>query len=528
MRARYSKWDGSRATRLDPDKIFEALAAHLQGSGDLARALDELLRAGLKNEELQLAGLDELLSQVREKIKELQRSFNVDHALDRHRERLDEAVDLELEALGTRAGDGASMRGVELLHRLPRAMDDALDALARYDFTDAGAATAFEGIELEGDEVRKVERFVRRHGAEFIGKQSLGFEETLELIDKLTALRELERSLSQGRLDGIDAAALAESVGEDAARSLHSLREMLAAVQNAGYLLPRGERFSLSAVAVRKLGQMALREIFAELPFDVGGRHQTGRRGCGQLDSGVRKTYEFGDPMDIDVAATLRNAMLRDLRLPLRFEAGDFEVFESRRSTSTATVLLLDMSWSMSWEGRFAAAKRVALAMESLMRSRYPGDFFRVVGFYTRAVEIKLGDLPELTWNMGEPFTNLQDGLRLGRRLLSSQRGAGKQMIIITDGQPTAYFEGGRLFCEWPMSVGGLSTRATEQTLKEVGRVSRAGIVINTFMLDDSPPLRAFVDKMTAINKGRAFYSTPAQLGRFLLVDYMGRRRKVI
>jgi uncharacterized protein with von Willebrand factor type A (vWA) domain len=223
-----------------------------------------------------------------------------------------------------------------------------------------------------------------------------------------------------------------------------------------------------------------------------------------------------------------RSAARGQSRLPVRLEPDDLAVYETTYSTRAATVLLLDMSWSMSWEGRFAAAKKVALAMDVLMRSSYPRDYFGIVGFYTRAVELAFEDLPEATWNMGDPFTNLQGGLRMAADLLDRQPGTNKSMIVITDGQPTAYHAGGRLFCEWPMSVGGLSTRATVETLKEVERVTRKGIVINTFMLDDSPPLRAFVERMTAINKGRAFYTTPDQLGRFLLVDYVARRRKVI
>jgi uncharacterized protein with von Willebrand factor type A (vWA) domain len=230
----------------------------------------------------------------------------------------------------------------------------------------------------------------------------------------------------------------------------------------------------------------------------------------------------------LNAAASVSNAVRRKPGMPIELRPEDLEVYDATYVTRSATVLLLDMSWSMSWEGRFAAAKKVALAMDCLMRTRYPRDYFAIVGFYTRAVELSPGDLPEVTWNMGDPFTNLQDGLKLGARMLERQSGANKSMIVITDGQPTAYFSAGRLFCEWPMSLGGLSTRATIETLKEVERVTRRGITINTFMLDDSPPLRAFVDRMTRINKGRAFYTTPAQLGRFLLVDYVGRRRRVI
>jgi uncharacterized protein with von Willebrand factor type A (vWA) domain len=190
--------------------------------------------------------------------------------------------------------------------------------------------------------------------------------------------------------------------------------------------------------------------------------------------------------------------------------------------------LLLDMSWSMSWEGRFAAAKKVALALESLVRSKYPRDYLGIVGFFTRAVELKLKDLPEASWNMGDPFTNLQDGLRLASELLSRHPSRNQHIIIITDGQPTAYFSKGRLYCEWPLSFGGISMRAAAETLKEVERVTRRGAVINTFMLDDSPALRAFVEQMTKINRGRALYTRPDALGEYLLVDYVGRRRKKV
>ena len=182
----------------------------------------------------------------------------------------------------------------------------------------------------------------------------------------------------------------------------------------------------------------------------------------------------------------------------------------------------------MSWEGRFAAAKKVALALESLIRSRYPRDYFAIVGFFTRAVELKLRDLPEASWNMGDPFTNLQDGLRLAAELLSRHRSTNRHLIVITDGQPTAYFSRGRLYCEWPLSFGGISMRAAQETLKEVERVTRMGITSTTFMPDNSPSLRAFVEGMTRINRGQALYTRPDRLGEYLLVDYIGHKRKKI
>src|ERR1051326_774203 len=202
--------------------------------------------------------------------------------------------------------------------------------------------------------------------------------------------------------------------------------------------------------------------------------------------------------------------------------------FFTRAVGLKATVLLLDMSWSMSWDGRFAAAKKVALAMDSLMRAMHPRDYFGIVGFFTRAVELKAKDLPEATWNMGDPFTNLQDGLHLASEILDRKPSQNQQMIIITDGQPTAYCRQGRLYCEWPLSFGGISQRAAEETLREAERVTRRGITINTFMLDDSPVLKEFVDALTRINRGRAFYTRPERLSVFLLVDYVTRRRKKV
>ena len=141
-------------------------------------------------------------------------------------------------------------------------------------------------------------------------------------------------------------------------------------------------------------------------------------------------------------------------------------------------------------------------------------------------MRLRLGDLPEASWNMGDPFTNLQDGLRVASDILAHRPGTNRHIILVTDGQPTAYFHGGKLYCEWPLSFGGISFRAAQETLKEVERVTRRGVVINTFMLDDSPTLRAFVDKMTRINKGRAFYTRPDRLGEYLLVDYVAKKRR--
>jgi uncharacterized protein with von Willebrand factor type A (vWA) domain len=195
-------------------------------------------------------------------------------------------------------------------------------------------------------------------------------------------------------------------------------------------------------------------------------------------------------------------------------------------ATQSTTILLLDMSWSMSWAGRFAAAKRVALALDHLIRTRFPRDHFFVVGFSTRAREIAIRELPEVVWDMGEPFTNLQEALMLAERLIARHPSKSPQVLVITDGQPTAYFRGTQLRVEWPMGFGGISPHAVAETLKQVRRITRRGVTINTFMLDDSPELLGFVEHMTQVNRGRAFYTGPSQLGSYVMVDYLNGRRK--
>src|SRR5579885_1707527 len=207
-----------------------------------------------------------------------------------------------------------------------------------------------------------------------------------------------------------------------------------------------------------------MRDIYQGLLRDRGGSHPTDHRGATIRRVDETLPYRYGDPFDLDLVATLKNALRRRVGTPLALHPDDFAVHAADHATTTSTVLLLDMSWSMSWEGRFAAAKKVAMAMESLIRARFPRDYFAIVGFFTRAVELKLRDLPEASWNMGDPFTNLQDGLRLAAELLARHPSHNQHVIVITDGQPTAYFLDGRLHCEWPLSFGGISMRAAHET----------------------------------------------------------------
>ncbi|MDX2165582.1 MAG: VWA domain-containing protein [Deltaproteobacteria bacterium] len=522
---RYTEWDGSQQVQLSPERAFEKLAEYLSYTDDVQQAWEWLMRHGAEFDGVRVMGLDDFLEQLRETMRERQRQYSIDRSLDPLAERLETLLDMEREALNGNPGAAAEAKQAQL-ERLSRRLSEALEQLRDYEFEDADARAEYEQLLEEVENVRGLEDFQRRYGEFFQGPTALDYEQALELMREMQRLKQLEDDLLAGRLETISLEQLREMLGDEAAQGLQNLRQMLIVLQRAGYLGTRGGRVQLSPKGMRKIGQLALRDIYQGLLRDRAGSHQHDHRGLADVRPEDTKPYQFGDPLNVDVARTLRHALARQAQAPLRLRHDDFEVYETTHTTTTSTVLLLDMSWSMSWEGRFAAAKKVALAMESLIRSRYPRDYFAVVGFYTRATELKLRDLPEASWNMGDPFTNLQDGLRLASDLLKKHPSPNQHMIVITDGQPTAYFSRGRLYCEWPLSFGGISMRAAQETLKEVERVTRDGVVINTFMLDDSPSLRAFVERMTKINRGRALFTRPDRLGEYLLVDYIARKRK--
>ncbi|MCX8071256.1 MAG: VWA domain-containing protein [Candidatus Binatia bacterium] len=525
---RYTAWDGRQRKPLEPDRVFQELRRYLEHTDNLVQALDWLLRHGIEWEDVRVMGVDELLEEARRKIQEQFERYNLDRALDRLRERLEEILELERDTLRDRlSGNPALQQKLDFLDQLPPSPGRRMRALRDYEFADPDAAREFAHAADEFEDAEELDAFIAQYGRLFRGQESLDYEDAVEVMHLLERLKRLERALAEQDLDDIDLDDLEELLGVEAVVSVEQLRAITTMLEDAGYLVRSGDRLRLSPKGVRRLGQLALQDIYRGLLRDRFGGHATDHRGLTQVRFEGSKPLRFGEPIHLDLVQTLKNALWRGSGTPIELEPSDFVVYETDHSTTTSTVLLLDMSWSMSWEGRFPAAKRVALALETLIRSRFPRDYFGLVGFYTRARELRVQDLPEVTWNMGDPFTNLQEGLRLASELLDRHPASNRHIIVITDGQPTAYFSRGRLYCEWPLSFGGISMRAAQETLREVERITRKGIVINTFMLDDSPALRAFVEKMTRINKGRALYTDPQDLGRYLLVDYLGRKRTV-
>jgi uncharacterized protein with von Willebrand factor type A (vWA) domain len=526
---RYSRWERSFAESLSAESVFDQLNDYMNETGDLQQAMRRLMQRGLKQGEKRASGLDELLSQLTREMRRNYERYQIHSALDHVGGELKSILDRERQTLeALKDARPEVQEKMEFLDNLPNKASEAIERLASYTFEDSEANSEFQKLLSRLEQIRRLENYIRREGNLFRGQTPLDFKESQELLERMEELRRLEGQLSSMQLEDVDVDLLQKLLGENTLQDFEGVMRMESLLKEGGYVVDQGEHFELTPRGVRRIGQLALRDIYRQLKRDAAGRHPIRYRGCQEFFTEESRPYVQGDPFHLNMIQTLRNALLGGDGVPVRLRPADFAVYESEQTTRAATVLLLDMSWSMSWEGRFAAAKKVALAMESLVRSIHPRDYFGIVGFFTRAVELKPKDLPEATWNMGDPFTNLQDGLHLASELLERRPSQNQQMIVITDGQPTAYCRQGRLYCEWPLSFGGISQRAAEETLREAERVTRRGITINTFMLDDSPVLRGFVDEMTRINRGRAFYTRPDRLGEYLLVDYVSRKRKKI
>jgi uncharacterized protein with von Willebrand factor type A (vWA) domain len=356
------------------------------------------------------------------------------------------------------------------------------------------------------------------------GSGPMGMGEATQLMDRLSSLDQLENLLrsagNPGALAEADMEVAAELLGPDAARSLERLAELTRMLEEAGLIETREGRLELTPRGLRAVGQRALSDLFARLSKDRLGRHQAEREGPGHERTFDSKPYEFGDPFHLEIERTIRNAIARTGGgTPVALDPEDFEVERTEVLTRTSTVLLLDLSLSMPMRDNFLAAKKVALALHALISSQYPRDYLGIVGFSQVARPLRPDQLPEVSWDfvMG---TNMQHALLLARRQLARQSGT-KQIVMITDGEPTAHLEAdGGVFVNYP------PVRETVRaTLAEVARCTAEGIRINTFMLDATDHLQAFVERMTRMNRGRAFFTTPETLGSYVLVDFLDHKR---
>jgi uncharacterized protein with von Willebrand factor type A (vWA) domain len=360
---------------------------------------------------------------------------------------------------------------------------------------------------------------------QFSGNDPLGMAEAAGLMNELGDIDDLENMLrsapSPGALADVDISRARDLLGEDGARSLERMASLAKTLEEAGLIEQREGSYELTPKGMRKIGQNALSDLFSKLARDRLGRHQLERSGIGHERSYETKPYEFGDPFNLSIERTVRNAITRTGGgTPVRLSPEDFEIERTETVVRSSTVVMLDLSLSMPMRDNFLAAKKVAMALHSLISSQFPRDFLGLVGFSSVAREIKPDDLPRASWDFVYG-TNMQHGMMISRRLLARQTGT-KQIIMITDGEPTAHLIPGdpEPFFAYPPVQ-----ETIDATLQEVMRCTKEGIRINTFMLDATEYLKRFIEKMTQMNRGRAFFTTPETLGDYVLVDFIEQKR---
>ncbi|HLQ62141.1 MAG TPA: hypothetical protein VK131_09780 [Candidatus Acidoferrales bacterium] len=616
--------------------------------GDLSAALQRLFRWGTPN----LPGLEQLLKQLREQRERELARYNLDSAVDRLREQVQDVIDTERAGIDRRLKESPEGSPRKLMERIARQRRDQLDrlpddlggrvrGLRNYEFVDDEARQKFENLlqqlqqqmldqmfqgmkqslqSMTGQDLTRVREMVRelnrmleqrmegktpdfkgfmqrfgdmfppginsldellehlqRQMAQmqsllqslspeardelrqmldallqddslrlelarlggfmqammppselserypFFGDDPLSLSQAMGLMDRLQQIDRLESQLERGsfRLQDVDRGLAEQLLGPEAKDALDQLKRLTEVLEKAGYVERKDRRLELTPRGMRRIGQSALKDIFEQLKRSRLGQHQLNRAGLGTEPGEELKDYEFGDPFLIDLKETLFNSLQRDGRgVPIRIEPGDFTVRRTEHSTQCSTVLMIDMSRSMFLRGCFLAAKKVAIALDALIRSQFPRDSLYLVGFSNYAVELKPELLPQIALNDYVYGTNMQHGFQLARSLLAKHRG-NRQVIMVTDGEPTAHIDNGRAYFAYPPTF-----RTIQETLREVRRCTRDRIVINTFMLERGPYLTEFINQMTRINRGRAFFVAPERLGEYILVDYVGGRQR--
>ena len=535
---RYSRWDGTQKEfTLDPDKALDALSDLMMHGLTAREAMQYMQQFGfdMAGQDFRVMGRQELMQELRKQARQLLERYDMKQATDSLKQKLEELLAGEEETVRENHGFESQKLNdfLDRRHGESNKLSDRIERMQGYEFENESSAEAYEELAQELERLKKLEEFLQRMQQHFRGKQKAGYEEAQEAREQLEAMQQMLRALQEGRFDQLDPEQLGKALGQNAQRSLIMLRDLESSLRDRGYLRTRDGQDELTPTAVRRIGAQALASVYSSLRKSRPGSHETVAQGVALSRPDETRPYQHGDAMDLDVVKSVLNGLRRQGNEAvakqgrgIRLSVDDLEVRERDFSTQTTTVLLLDLSWSMSFENRFPAAKRVALAMDQLIRTQFPRDHFFVVGFSTRARELRIQELPEISWDPGDPFTNLQEGLMVAERLILRHPSPSPQILVITDGQPTAYFVDDELHVEWPSGYGGISPRAVASTLKQVQRVTQRGITINTFMLHDSPELVGFVERMTEINRGRALFTDPQKLGSYVMVDHLSRKQR--
>ncbi len=355
------------------------------------------------------------------------------------------------------------------------------------------------------------------------GDEAMPLSATVDAMERLHDFEDLDRSMrgeyAGASLEDVDEEALRRTLGEAAARDLRRLKQIERTLEQAGLVSRREGRLEVTPKGARKLGERALVKVFERLRRDREGTHDAREVGGLAEPTGSTRPWTFGDTGQIAVQRTVFNAVLRGgPGADVHLLPDDFELVDAEQRTEAATALLLDLSFSMPLRGHFVHAKRMALALHALIEGRYPHDRLYMIGFSDYARRMEPQDLTAAGWERVYG-TNMQHAFNLAGRLLAQHPRATRQVIMVTDGEPTAHLEGEEVFFSWPPVP-----RTIQLTLTEALRLSRAGVTVNVFMLEDSPGLIRFMERLAKLTAGRVFLMDDREIGDFIVRDYVSRR----
>lgn len=509
-------------TSSEAREAFDAFMAELRSEvADTYTA--EMKEALASQDPAELARLGEAFAALNSMLERDARAIDVSEEFDSFMERygdlfpgaksLDELVD----QLAARMAAASSM-----LASLSPTQRDELRAAMRAVLQDASLLEEMDRLAYNLAQARPDLNWERTYV--FEGRDALSISKATDLAEQLGQLDALEDLLGAHggtrSLGEVDVDAVQRLLGQEVASSLSMLSEMIDQLRDAGLIDQHGATTTLTPRGVRRLGSRALADIFSGLGRSPLGEHRVSAAGRGHDREETTRPFEFGDPFTLDLSATVHNAIRRGGGgVPVGLSVEDFEVVETESLARAATVLCVDLSMSMPMRDNFVPAKKMALALHSLISSRYPRDFFALVGFSEVAREIKPAEFPSAMWDYVYG-TNLQHALGISRSLLAHRDGA-RQIIVVTDGEPTAHIgRDGLPHFHYPPLPETL-----ERTMAEVVACTRAGITINVFALDVERTMFPFIEQIARVNGGRTFATTPGDLGGYVLVDFLANRR---
>jgi uncharacterized protein with von Willebrand factor type A (vWA) domain len=553
-RANYSRWDGTQEVGdISGDDVLRRLMDDLLEHGDPDQALRRLMQRGYRDASgRDISGLRELLERVRRRRAQLakdafselqaaisstppellQRVKEMLSALNNLVERRDSGEDVQADFQQFMAEFGDLVPGnpanlEELLESLARQLDAArqlLESLTpeqRAKLAELSEALLEDDLDLRMELERLAASLAGSSPGDQLFSLPFGLGPASSVASQLSDLGGLEQLLggapSPGALAEVDIERARELLGQEDARSLEALGRLARELRGSGLVEQKEGRLRLTPRGLRRIGEQALADLYARLAQYRAGQHPVGRPGAGHERAGETKPYEWGDAFNLSIERTVRNALARrGPGTPVELAPEDFEVERTEALSRSATVIMLDLSLSMPMRGNFLAAKKMAIALHALISSRFPSDYLGIVGFSRYAREVTFQELPEVSWDY-DWGTNIQHGLILSRKLLSRQRGS-RQVIMVTDGEPTAFWPPG---APEPVFAYPPTRETVDATLVEVARCGREGVRINTFALDATGHLRHFIEKLTRLNRGRAFYTSPDTLGDYVLADFL-------